>query len=63
LGYAEDRKNDLCLESTGTGGFEELKSHLTPNNVKYAVFEVVVKGDTYNPVKFMLMTWIGKQVS
>jgi hypothetical protein len=63
LSYAEDKKNDLFLQATGTGGFDELKSHLTPNNVKYGVFEVVVKGDTYNPVKFMLLTWIGKEVT
>lgn len=63
LSYVPDRKNDLKLERTGSGGFEEMKGYLKDDDVKYGVFEVVVKGDDYNPVKFVLMTWVGPNVS
>jgi hypothetical protein len=84
LSYVPERKNDLKFERAGSGGFEEMKQYLKDDDVKYGVFEVVVKGkhqfhtksvsfshlikqilsgDEYNPVKFVLMTWVGPNVS
>jgi len=37
-------------------------SKLGDNDVKYGVFKVVVEGDHYNPIKYVLLTWIGSNV-
>eukprot|EP01121_Diplochlamys_sp_Union-15-3_P015341 TRINITY_DN5052_c0_g1_i4.p1 TRINITY_DN5052_c0_g1~~TRINITY_DN5052_c0_g1_i4.p1 ORF type:complete len:312 (-),score=64.83 TRINITY_DN5052_c0_g1_i4:11-946(-) len=62
MGYEEGKKNDLRFEASGEGGFEKVKTYLKDEDIKYAVFEVVVKGDQYNPVKYVLLTWIGENV-
>jgi len=59
FGYEQ---NDIVLSKTGTGGLDELKTHLPEDKIVYAVLEISVKGDTYNPIKYMLITWIGPQV-
>jgi len=65
LGYIsyKDTTDELFYDECGSGGFEELKTKLGDNDVKYAVFQVVVAGDDYNTIKYMLMTWIGENVS
>jgi len=52
----------ICLDGTGKGGFEEVVSILKDNEIKFVVVEVTIKGDEYNPVKFVLMTWVGPGV-
>jgi hypothetical protein len=56
-------KNDLILSEFGTGGLPELQSKLIENQIQYAAIELQVKGDEYNPIKFVLLTWIGPKVS
>jgi hypothetical protein len=44
------------------GGIEEFKSTLVENEIRFALLEVLVTGDDYNAVKFVLVTYIGNQV-
>jgi hypothetical protein len=60
IGY--EKNGSLKLQETGKNGIEELKNYIKQNEICFAVVEVVVKGDDYNPVKFMLVTWIGSLV-
>eukprot|EP01100_Stratorugosa_tubuloviscum_P006262 TRINITY_DN270_c2_g1_i1.p1 TRINITY_DN270_c2_g1~~TRINITY_DN270_c2_g1_i1.p1 ORF type:complete len:330 (+),score=163.79 TRINITY_DN270_c2_g1_i1:41-991(+) len=62
LGYGTG-KNDIQFVSKGSGGLEEFKSQLVDNQVQFGVLEVVIAGDEYNPVKFVLLTWIGSRVN
>eukprot|EP01096_Ripella_sp_DP13-Kostka_P003660 TRINITY_DN15493_c0_g1_i1.p1 TRINITY_DN15493_c0_g1~~TRINITY_DN15493_c0_g1_i1.p1 ORF type:complete len:310 (-),score=153.56 TRINITY_DN15493_c0_g1_i1:45-974(-) len=57
-------RETLELESAGEGGLEELVQSLGPTDIKFALLEVVVTDeDQYNAVKFVLITWIGPEVS
>eukprot|EP01094_Clydonella_sp_ATCC50884_P003181 TRINITY_DN1244_c0_g1_i1.p1 TRINITY_DN1244_c0_g1~~TRINITY_DN1244_c0_g1_i1.p1 ORF type:complete len:331 (+),score=115.51 TRINITY_DN1244_c0_g1_i1:65-994(+) len=57
-------KNPKCLEMVGAGdgGLEELRGNLGEDQIRFAILEVVVTGDQYNAVKFVLITWIGPEV-
>jgi len=61
LGYGEG-KNDIVLTGSGNGGLEELRGLLDDSKIQFAVIEVVVKGDEYNPIKRVFISWIGKDV-
>jgi len=61
LGYASNR-TDLKLVGSGTGGVDEFRDNLRDEQVMYGVLELVVKGDDYNPVKFVFVPWIGPKV-
>jgi len=52
----------VSLTGYGQGGLEEIKSQLKEDQIRFVVLEVVVKGDEYNPVKFVLLTWVGSKV-
>jgi len=62
LGYAPNSKDDIIFEGSGEGGMDEFKKYLPDDKIKYVIFEVNVKGDSYNPVKFVLLTWVGEEV-
>jgi len=55
--------DQLFYDECGTGGFDEMISKLSDDDVKYGVFKIVVDGDEYNTVKFILLTWVGENVS
>jgi len=59
LGYD---KNDLTLTDSGTGGLSELQAKLNVEQIQYAAIELIVKGDEYNPIKFVFLSWIGPKV-
>ncbi|PRP80304.1 actin binding protein [Planoprotostelium fungivorum] len=52
----------IKLSGTGSGGFEEASSLLQDDAIRFVVVEVTVSGDEYNPVKYVLLTWVGQQV-
>jgi len=60
MGY--NSQSELELLGSGSGGFDAVKEKFPEDDVRYAVVEVVVKGDTYNAVKYVLITWIGPKV-
>jgi len=51
------------FEESGTGGFDEMITRLSDDDVKYGVFKIVVYGDDYNTIKYILLTWVGPSVS
>jgi len=61
LGYGAG-KNEIVLQGQGTGGLDDFASQLKDDQVQFGVVELVVKGDAYNPVKHVLLTWIGEAV-
>jgi len=61
LGY--EKKNEIVFTGSGSGGVEEFKAKLVPDQIQYGALELSVQGDDYNPIKFVLMTWIGPKVS
>jgi len=60
LGYAG--KNEVVYQGQGTGGLDEFAAQLQDDQVQFGVLELLVKGDSYNPVKHVFLTWIGDQV-
>jgi len=58
----EYENGKIKLSSTGSGGFEEVVGLLKDDEIRFAVIEVTVTGDEYNPVKYVLLTWIGGKV-
>ncbi|KAH7345030.1 hypothetical protein B0J17DRAFT_638061 [Rhizoctonia solani] len=65
LKYESPRSNKLNLAATGTGGLEELRKseHLGEADVTYAYVRVSYSNDKESKrEKFILVTWIGKEV-
>jgi Cofilin/tropomyosin-type actin-binding protein len=61
LSYVE--RDEVQLQASGTGGLDEMKAALDPKLVSFAVLGVLIQGDAeYNPVKHVLITWIGPEV-
>lgn len=60
LGYKD--KQSIEMLNAGEGGLDELAEELADDQIRFAVLEVQVTGDEYNPIKFVLITWIGTKV-
>jgi len=60
--YDGPRSNTLKLEGVGSGGLEELKSHLKENVVMYGLLRVVEKIDDSVTVKFCHIDWRGERI-
>jgi len=58
-----DTIDELFLDESGSGGFDEMIARLGDDDVKYGVFRIVVDGDEYNTIKNLLLTWVGPNVS
>jgi hypothetical protein len=61
LGYGEG-KNDVLYMGQGTGGLEEFREQMDQNRILFGIVELQVQGDEYNPVKYVLVAWIGNKV-
>eukprot|EP01117_Protostelium_nocturnum_P012655 TRINITY_DN4659_c0_g1_i1.p1 TRINITY_DN4659_c0_g1~~TRINITY_DN4659_c0_g1_i1.p1 ORF type:complete len:317 (-),score=142.38 TRINITY_DN4659_c0_g1_i1:143-1048(-) len=59
LSYEGDK---IAQSGTGKGGLDQVFNLLKDDEIRFVVLEVTVKGDEYNPVKFVLITWIGSKV-
>merc|ERR1712093_67081 len=63
LDYAGDRSDKLVLTATGTGGLDELMGQLKEGNASFAYVRVKYANDVESTrEKFILVTWIGKDV-
>ncbi|CAE6469694.1 unnamed protein product, partial [Rhizoctonia solani] len=63
--YESNRSDKLKLIATGTGGLEELRTseHLGETDVAFAYVRVTYSNDKESKrEKFILVTWIGKDV-
>jgi len=60
--FAYKTRDTLEMINKGSGGLEELKTHFSDNDVRFAILECLVTDDNYNAVKFLLITWIGDKV-
>ncbi|KAK4683470.1 hypothetical protein P7C73_g6789, partial [Tremellales sp. Uapishka_1] len=59
-----DKSNTLTLSSTGTGDLAEFVSHLEPQRASFGYVRVKYANDDHSfREKFILVTWIGEQVS
>jgi hypothetical protein len=62
ISYASPKGDALTLSATGTGGIEELKTHLDDSQAQYAYVRVEYANDTESTrVKFALIIWIGEK--
>lgn len=55
-------KESLEMLNAGDGGLDELVENFKDDEIRFAILEAVVTGDSYNAVKFVLITWIGDDV-
>jgi len=62
VGYADPSKPGLVLLAKGSGGADELKSHLASDNVAYGLIRKIEKIDHTDAVKFCYIRWIGKDI-
>jgi len=60
--YADSQKNTLTLTGTGSGGVEELKTHLDLGRVSYGLVRVTDQIDNSVTVKFVFIVWCGEKV-
>ncbi|TID13418.1 hypothetical protein E2P81_ATG11641 [Venturia nashicola] len=61
ISYAAPKGDALTLTATGTGGLEDLKSHLDDSQAQYAYVRIEYANDTESTrVKFALIIWIGE---
>jgi len=60
--YADSQKNTLNLTGTGSGGVEELKTHLDIAKVSYGMVRVTDQIDNSVTVKFVFIVWCGEKV-
>jgi len=60
--YAEGAKNTVTFVGKGSGGFEELKSHLNESKMFYGLVRVQDVVDQSVTVKFVFICWCGEKV-
>jgi len=60
--YSDSAKNTLDFVGSGTGGVEELKTHLNDNKACYGFVRVTDKIDNSVTVKFVFIVWCGEKV-
>lgn len=61
ISYAAPKGDAVKLTATGTGGLEDLKSHLDDSQAQYAYVRIEYANDTESTrVKFALIIWIGE---
>jgi len=60
--YSESSKNVLDFVGSGSGGIEELKTHLNDSKVFYGMVRVTDKIDNSVTVKFVFIVWCGEKV-
>jgi len=60
--YSSSQNNTIILVGSGQGGLEELKTHLTPDNICYGLVRVEERIDESNTVKFVFVIWCGEKV-
>eukprot|EP00727_Mastigamoeba_balamuthi_P006316 m51a1_g2304 hypothetical protein (320) ;mRNA; f:449415-450578 len=66
--YVAGRRAEVEMLSSGSGGLDELRALLPADQVRFALFEVVVKHRdsaeapaTYDPSKYIFLTWLGPE--
>ncbi|KXS22439.1 actin depolymerizing protein [Gonapodya prolifera JEL478] len=62
VGHDADSPNVVALQATGTGGFNELRSHLKDDQVQYALLRIFVKVDLTTTTKFVYLYNLGERV-
>jgi len=61
LSYSSPTSSTLSLTTTGTGGLDELSTHLDDSQAQYAYVRIEYANDTESKrVKFVLIIWIGE---
>jgi len=61
--YTQAGKNQIELVGTGSGGLEELKSHVSDDKICYGLFRVEDRIDNSTTIKFVFLVWCGDKVS
>jgi len=59
----QGQTNTIRLIGSGSGGIEELKGHLTDDNIYYGLLRVTESVDEHQTVKFVFIYWLGPRVS
>lgn len=62
-GFVEGSQNVVGLIGSGSGGVEELKSHLRDNNVYYGMVRRVDYVDEHKTIKFAFIYFLGNSIS
>ncbi|KAM0750912.1 ADF-like domain-containing protein [Meredithblackwellia eburnea MCA 4105] len=63
LDYESEKSDTLKLTATGTGGLEELKTHLSDDRASFAYARIEYSNDKESQrSKFILITYIGSNV-
>jgi len=60
--YHAPQSKTLKLASTGTGGFDEMKSHLEDDKVMYGLYRSTEQIDNSTTVKFVFIDWRGPNI-
>jgi len=61
-GY-EGNTNTIAFVATGSGGLEELKSHLAEDKILYGLVRVIDMVDGSPNTKFVYIVWVGERVA
>lgn len=60
FGYQD--KKVITFQADGSGGLEELKSHLKEDQIQYALLKVMDTIDNLPVTRFVFIVWVGKDV-
>lgn len=60
--YSDSSKNTIIFLANGSGGVEELKTHLVADKICYGLLRVTNIIDNSVTVKFVFIIWCGEQV-
>lgn len=59
----QGQTNSIRLVGSGSGGVDELTSHLTDDNIYYGLLRVTEEVDEHQTVKFVFIYWLGPRVA
>ncbi|ORX68922.1 actin depolymerizing protein [Linderina pennispora] len=60
LEFVDDRKDELKVGGTGTGGLDELKTHLKDDQAAFGYVRMIMSNDELSQrTKFVFISWCG----
>jgi len=60
--YIDPKSKTLKLAGTGSGGLDEMKDHMRPDNVVYGLYRTTEQIDGSTTVKFCFIDWRGPNI-
>jgi hypothetical protein len=60
--FGYDGPTKIVLKGSGSGGFDELKSHLTDDTIAFCFVRFITGDEESKRAKFVFLSWCGEKV-